>query len=163
MRIFCTTILEDETLNARSESEIRKGGPGKKMIRQCEDGRGGSCRRTNLRGGPWSGRSRRATAARGRRRRAPSWAAARRTPPASTPPSCAAARAPPGAAPARRHPPRARSRPSLPSRRSALPPPSFVAPPRIACRHTRDRSPRSRLSSPHPVRVSLLHLAARAP
>lgn len=67
----------------------------------------------NLRGGPWSGRSRRATGARGRRRRAPSWAAARRTPRAWTRPSCAAARARPGAAPARRHSPRARSRPSL--------------------------------------------------
>jgi hypothetical protein len=67
----------------------------------------------NLRGGPWSGRSRRATGARGRRRRAPSWAGARRTPRASTRPSCAAARAPPGAAPARRRRPRARSRPCL--------------------------------------------------
>ena len=82
----------------------------------------------NLRGGPWSGRSRRATGARGRRRRAPSWAAARRTPRAWTRPSCAAARARPGAAPARRHSPRARWRPSLARAPSALllpqPPPS---------------------------------------
>jgi hypothetical protein len=102
----------------------------------------------NLRGGPWSGRSRRATGARGRRRRAPSWAAATRTPRAWTRPSCAAAQARAGAAPAHRHSPRTRSRPSLaPPTLCSTAPPSVAASPRLAISVAVVCSP------PPPVRV----------
>jgi hypothetical protein len=68
----------------------------------------------------WSGRSRRARGARGRRRRAPSWAASTRTPRASTRPSCAAGRRRPAEAPARRR----HSRRPRPSPRAVVAPES---------------------------------------